>query len=57
MLMDILYIGKNFIVESPAGKKYRITNITSTHIFLNDSLALTYKEFQECFKVEKVVVY
>lgn len=55
--MNILYIGKNFIVKSPRGNKYRVTNITSTHIVLNDYLLLTYKEFEECFKIDKVVIY
>jgi hypothetical protein len=54
---SILYISKGFIVKSVNGKTYKITNIDSNFIILNDYLILTYEEFKKSFNIKKVVVY
>ena len=54
---SILYISKNFTIKGGDGEKYKITNIDSTFIILDDYLILTYEQFKKCFNIKKVVVY
>jgi hypothetical protein len=54
---SILYISNNFTIKGGNGKTYKITNIDSNFIVLNDYLILTYEEFKKAFDIKKVVVY
>jgi hypothetical protein len=54
---NVLYIGKHFKITDHNGIVYRITNITSTSITIDDCLVLTYEQFKKEFNVEKIVVY
>jgi len=56
-MTDILYISKNFIVKSVNDEEYKITNIDSNFIVLDDYLILTYEQFKKAFDIKKVVVY
>jgi len=54
---NVLYIGKHFKITDHNGKVYKITNITSQTITINDYFVLTYEQFKKEFNVEKIVVY
>lgn len=54
---SILYISKNFTIKGGDGKTYKITNIDSNFIVLDDYLILTYEQFKKAFDIKKVVVY
>lgn len=54
---NIIYIGKHFKVSDKYGNIYKITNISSSHIVLSDSIYLTYEQFKKHFKCEKIIVY
>ena len=56
-MTDILYISNGFMIKSVNGETYKITNIDSNFIVLNDYLILTYEEFKKYFNIKKVVVY
>ena len=54
---NVLYIGKHFKITDHNGIVYKITNITSKTITINDYIVLTYEQFKREFNVEKIVVY
>jgi len=56
-MTDILYISNGFMIKDINGFKYRVTNIDSNFIILNDYLALTYEEFKKRFDIIKIVIY
>jgi len=56
-MTDILYISKNFTIKGGDDETYKITNIDSNFIVLDDYLILTHEEFKKAFDIKKVIVY